>query len=205
MKRNLSIILILVVLATSSSVAQITVTRSAMPQIGHQLVTAVDQSTTFDIGNAGPNQTWDYSTAVVEYYDTAIYILPHQAPNYLLYPNADMAGFVSSAEGLAYGFYQDSQTDIGIVGADVHMTIMPGYDFNLHKVFVDPQWLYLPSGRISFSLIRRHWKTQATMWQCIHPFSIRLLKERKLYLITLKTINSIIGKITTPSTEMFMH
>lgn len=144
MKRNLSFSLILVVVATFTSQAQITVTRAAMPQIGHQVVTGVDQTTSFDVGNAGANQTWDFSNAVVEYYDTAVYILPQQAPNYQLYPGADMAGFMNSAEGMAYGFYEDSGTDIGIIGSDVFATIMPGFDFSMHLIYQQPQWLFLP-------------------------------------------------------------
>lgn len=144
MKRKLSFSLILVVVATFTSLAQITVTRAAMPQIHHQVVTGVDQTTSFDVGNAGADQTWDFSNAVVEHYDTALYIQPQQAPNYQLYPGADMAGFMKSAEGMAYGFYEDNGTDIGIIGSDVFATIMPGFDFSMHLIYQQPQWLFLP-------------------------------------------------------------
>lgn len=144
MKRKLLFSLFLAAALACNTFAQITVTRDAMPKIGYQIVTAVDETSTFDIGNAGPNQTWDFSNAVANHYDTAVYILPQQAPNYQMYPSANMAGYSKSADGIAYGFYNDSNSDLGIVGTDAYVTFMPGYSYVMHRMYMQPEWMYLP-------------------------------------------------------------
>ncbi len=144
MKRKVLFFNLFFAFSMAGAVAQIVVQRSDLPVIGHQTVNGYDETTIFEIGNAGPNQTWDFSNAVATSHDTSVYILPQQAPNWQLYPGANMAAYSTSAEGGAYGFYEDNGNDIGIRGFDIQMSVMPGFDYVMHMFYQQPQWMFLP-------------------------------------------------------------
>lgn len=143
MKRKL-LFLVLAFAGIISVNAQIVVQRSDLPVIGHQVITGIDPVHNFDIGSAGPNQTWDFSNAVATSFDTSVYILVQQAPNWQLYPGADMAAYNTSSDGAAYGFYKNTDTDIAIMGVDFEMEMMPGLSYVMHLIYQQPQWQYLP-------------------------------------------------------------
>lgn len=125
--------------------SQIVVDRSDFPHVGDLVVTATDNTTTVTPGNAGLNQTWDFSNLVAEEYDSAVFVLPAQAVNSQYYPSANMASMTLNPEsGYAYGFYHDSGSDIGIAGIDVQGILMPGFYLNMHMQYLDEAWFQLP-------------------------------------------------------------
>lgn len=128
----------------SPSFTQIIVQRSDFPFVGQQIVNALDDDTEFEVGNNGPNQTWDFINAEATSYDTSVYILPYQAPDWQLFPEASIVAFNISSEGGAYGFYEDTGIDLGLRGIDFNMTIMPGMDYTMHTIYKTPDWIHLP-------------------------------------------------------------
>lgn len=125
--------------------AQIVVDRSDFPNVGNLVVTALDQTTVIDPGSAGPNQTWNFGNLVATTYDSTVFIPVNQGINYQNYPNANLAARVVMSEGgYSYGFYNDSQTDIGIAGMEVQAILMPGFYFNIHMHYLTEAWFQLP-------------------------------------------------------------
>jgi len=141
-KHLLSSIICLISIAGFS---QIVVDRSDMPVIGNMVVNAQDDINTVTPGNGGLNQTWDFSNLVATSYDSSVFIPVQQAPNYQYYPQANMAGYtLGMQDGFAYGFYEDSGTDIGIAGMDIQAILMPGFYMNMHISYLTSAWFHLP-------------------------------------------------------------
>jgi hypothetical protein len=92
--------------------AQITVTDSDLMNVGDVIYTAIDSlpSNSIAIGNAGANQTWDFSALQVLEYDTFEVIDPAGTPFGSIYPSANLCVdddgeyiyFDKDAQGLSF-------------------------------------------------------------------------------------------------------
>ena len=76
---------------TLPGLTQVTVTSSNLPNVGDQLDQASDTLPSVTVGNAGANQTWDYSTLGVEETTTLTFAAPQWTPNGAAFPNSNLA------------------------------------------------------------------------------------------------------------------
>ena len=90
MKRTL-LISILMAFSFTMAISQITLTWDDFPQIGHLVVTAVDDVTPVDPGQPGPDQVWDFSNLVAVTTDSVYYVSPEGMPGATHYPEANIA------------------------------------------------------------------------------------------------------------------
>jgi hypothetical protein len=91
MKKQLLLIIPLLILAAASLQAQITLNRADFPDIGYLVIRAEDNTTIIDPGSPGPNQVWDFSNLVATMLDSTYYLSPTGLPGYEKYPEANVA------------------------------------------------------------------------------------------------------------------
>ena len=90
MKKNLFAIALMFL--GVNSFAQITVTDADLMSIGDIIYQGYDESpsSSISLGNAGPNQTWDFSTLQSQEYDTTKFINPIGTPFAADHPSANL-------------------------------------------------------------------------------------------------------------------
>jgi hypothetical protein len=114
MKKNLFAIAL--VFVGINSFAQITVTDANLMSIGDIIYRGYDEfpSSSISLGNAGPNQTWDFSTLQSQEYDTTKFIDPIATP---FGANHPLANLCIDDDG-EYIYINKSAQDLSIVGFD---------------------------------------------------------------------------------------
>ena len=114
MKKNLFAIAL--VFVGINSFAQITVTDANLMSIGDIIYRGYDEfpSSSISLGNAGPNQTWDFSTLQSQEYDTTKFIDPITTP---FGANHPLANLCIDDDG-EYIYINKSPQDLSIVGFD---------------------------------------------------------------------------------------
>jgi hypothetical protein len=91
MKKLIPVFVCVIALTALQANAQISILREDFPDIGNLVINAMDNTTTINPGQAGLNQTWDFSNLTASGYDSTYYIPPSQAPGHQYYPSANMA------------------------------------------------------------------------------------------------------------------
>ena len=114
MKKNL--LAIALVFAGINSFAQITVTDSDLMSIGDVIYQGYDESpsSSISLGNAGPNQTWDFSALQSQEYDTTNFIDPIGTPFAAIHPTANLC----IDDNGEYIYINKSAQNISLVGFD---------------------------------------------------------------------------------------
>lgn len=140
--------LLFILLSAFISSAQITITHDDMPVAGTVIMNAMDTATITDPGNAGMNQTWDFSSAISYLSDTVIYKLPSEVPGGDLFPGANLTEVrtIYDPEGnLANYIFWNSASD-GMYALGLTMWFgFPGYSYNSIQHFdPNPNTLILP-------------------------------------------------------------
>ena len=99
-----------------NSFAQITVTDADLMSIGDIIYQGYDESpsSSISLGNAGPNQTWDFSTLQSQEYDTTKFINPINTPFAADHPSANLC---IDDDG-EYIYINKSAQSLSIVGFD---------------------------------------------------------------------------------------
>ena len=103
-------------LALMNISAQVTVTDTDLMSIGDIIYQAYDTvpAASISIGNAGPNQSWDFSDLQVQEYDTTEFIDPAGTPFGTNHPSANLCIY---SEGEYIYFSKDAQS-LSMVGFD---------------------------------------------------------------------------------------
>jgi len=99
--------------------AQITLTDADIGSIGSTYILGVDESldSTFTLGNAGPNQTWNFSALGIDDLDTISFVDPAMTPYGVDFPNSNLCITQGSTPGYAYLEYNTSLLQIiGLAG-----------------------------------------------------------------------------------------
>ena len=114
MKKNLFAIALMFL--GINSFAQITVTDADLMSIGDIIYQGYDESpsSSISLGNAGPNQTWDFSTLQSQEYDTTKFINPIGTPFAADHPSANLC---IDDDG-EYIYINKSAQGLSIVGFD---------------------------------------------------------------------------------------
>jgi hypothetical protein len=98
--------------------AQITITSADMSATGNSYVTVNDDSVT-SYGAAGINQTWDFSSWINDYFDTASFVSPSNLSGALFFPTATVG---INSDGAGSIFMKNSATAFEILGSHVDLT-----------------------------------------------------------------------------------
>jgi len=114
MKKNLFAIAL--IFLGINSFAQITVTDADLMSIGDIIYQGYDESpsSSISLGNAGPNQTWDFSTLQSQEYDTTKFINPIGTPFAADHPSANLC---IDDDG-EYIYINKSAQSLSLVGFD---------------------------------------------------------------------------------------
>ena len=112
---------------TLFSFSQITVTDSDIASVGDVIYQAVDTlpSSSIQPGNAGPNQSWDFSSLQVMELDQTEFISPVGTPYAFMYPSANLCAELDDGE---YMYIEKTASGINILGFDAFqygITILP--------------------------------------------------------------------------------
>lgn len=97
--------------------AQITITQSDLPSVGHAWIMASDSNYNTTISAGGANQNWNYSSLLNNYPDTFGFVSPSSTPYANLFPMSGMAAVDPAGNGYAYyssnisGLYFNGFTD----------------------------------------------------------------------------------------------
>ncbi len=144
MKKQLQLLALILIAITTKATSQITIEHTDMPQIGYHVITGFDANTVFQIGEAGPDKTWNFSNAVAESFDTVSYLNPMQVPNHQLFPEADIVAYASLDESYSSVFIQVTANDMALLGTNGDITIFPGTSIVFTSFFTPAQTLQLP-------------------------------------------------------------
>src|ERR1041385_7800756 len=86
--------------------AQISITSAEMPVVGDSLVTFRDTlPSNFNVGQAGPSRTWDFSNLSPNVRDTTYAVDPSSTPYSADFPNANIA---LTSDNTGYVFYRNT-------------------------------------------------------------------------------------------------
>lgn len=96
--------------------AQITITNDYFPVAGDSLTTATDDApaAAITVGNAGANQTWDYSSLQAINIQSLVFNTAASGPFAADFPSADLRGTLPG--GVAEGYYITSDNALTLVG-----------------------------------------------------------------------------------------
>ena len=97
------------------SQAQITVSSSDVVGIGAIVTEAEDTTSTFNVGSAGANQTWDFSAVLQHVIDTSTFLIPSTAPGSQSFPTATMV-MNSMEDDSTYIFIEKTTSILKVVG-----------------------------------------------------------------------------------------
>jgi len=114
MKKNLFTIAL--VFIGLNSFAQITVTDADLMNVGDIIYQAYDTvpAPSISVGNAGPNQTWDFSALQVQEYDTTEFIDPAGTPFGVDHPSANLCVYDDGE----YIYISKNSQSLSMVGFD---------------------------------------------------------------------------------------
>ena len=103
-------------LASMNISAQVTVTDTDLMTVGDIIYEAYDTvpAPSISLGNAGPNQTWDFSALQVQEYDTTEFIDPAGTPFSSIHPTANLC-FEDDGE---YVYINKNPQGLSLVGFD---------------------------------------------------------------------------------------
>ena len=153
--KKIQIILLLCVFLGTTTFAQITLTLNNMPKAGMTTFGAYDDSTNLEtarLGNAGVNQTWDFSNTLPTSASlvTAAYMNVGDTPYAADFPTANLAENINLG-GVDYGFFYtlSDQNAYANLGYKVGNGYFEKYD-RPDKVFVFP-FSYLSTFDQSYS------------------------------------------------------
>ncbi len=93
--------------------AQISFLHTDLPSIGDSVFQIADTVSQPSLGNAGANQTWDFSTLVNNGQDTIVFANAASTPYASSFPTANVA--VNQDGG--YVYFNNSSTELGMLGA----------------------------------------------------------------------------------------
>jgi hypothetical protein len=100
----------------AGAIAQPTITSTWLPTVGMTFHSQNIDTSGINEGNAGANQTWNFSNAVASGAQLSIpYILPSSTPYAATYPSATLA---SGSNANGYNFYTTSSTDWSLIGLE---------------------------------------------------------------------------------------
>lgn len=127
--------------------AQITITAADFPHAGMLVVREVDSTTTVSPGNSGMNQVWDFSNLVASYSDSVLYLLPEGLPGSEHYPDANLVekdmNYDANFDGsYNYIYYESTPDGWYNQGQELRVNFW-GLSFFWH-MYVDPPTLILP-------------------------------------------------------------
>lgn len=146
MRKTLLSIFLLCIL-TSGTDAQITINKDDFPQVNYLVVRAVDDVTTVDPGQAGLNQSWDFSNLIPITYDSTYYESPAGFPGYENYPDANVVSNHnpdSFVGGYNVNFWKYTDTEIKAIADETLINIWGTIDMALHIRYIPPTGMSLP-------------------------------------------------------------
>lgn len=123
MQRLTLLFLSAILLFSLPATAQITLNQGDIPTAGMALITAGSDTTGVTPGNAGTNQTWDFSFLDTLTIDTTNYLMPSEAPNNEDFPTANLVSF---NEG-AYFFNNVTSTELWGLGGSFFFEETAGF------------------------------------------------------------------------------
>lgn len=132
MKRNLPMAALLLLMTLGAN-SQITINTSDFPSIGYLYIHALDNTTTINPGNAGTNQTWDFSNLIASTYDSVYYLSSQGLPGAANYPQANMAED-HNPNSSSYNYNYCETTNLGWkwYADETYMPIFGTFTMGLH-------------------------------------------------------------------------
>ncbi len=120
-------LLLLACLAIQVGFSQITITNNDLIDAGYYAVMGSDTSlgTSLTPGQAGPNQSWDFSALTHSFKDTTWFMMPDWTPYATHFPNANFAGFGLGEDMYMY-FYRDN-LEFSLVGVVMYFAQLGDY------------------------------------------------------------------------------
>ena len=109
--------------------AQITLNQGDMAVLGQRILQATDTLPTVNEGNAGPAQTWDFSSLNRHYLDTITYVNPDSTPFGASFPDATVSTETDRDGNLTYGYLMANPSGVWALGG-------AGDPFNLGQNFL---------------------------------------------------------------------
>ncbi len=110
--KNFSSLAALVLLSTSLS-AQIQITSADMPVIGDELLRSIDTVPGFGPGGGGPDQVWDFSSALEDQSVTTSVVDPASTPSADQFGSSNLA---ITTDGLNYSYLTNSSPEMTVDG-----------------------------------------------------------------------------------------
>ncbi len=112
MKKNLLTLIGLFLIFPAA--AQITVTSDHIVGAGATVVQGIDTITPLTPGGGGANQSWDFTSVVVQDYDTMWFMLPEETPYPSAYPSANLAAEIYQEE--MFVFFNSNTQEMALLG-----------------------------------------------------------------------------------------
>ncbi|MEA3478857.1 MAG: T9SS type A sorting domain-containing protein [Bacteroidota bacterium] len=112
MKKN--ILSIIACLLFFPGLTQITVTSDNIIGAGAIVVNGIDTTTQLTPGSGGANQSWDFTSVIVQDYDTMWFMNPNQTPYPDAYPAANLAARIYQEE--MYVYFNSNAQELALLG-----------------------------------------------------------------------------------------
>ena len=125
--KRIKLFIIAIIFLGSNTFAQITVTDADLIGVGDIIYQGWDTTgipSVINVGNAGANQTWDFSSLQASDWDTTEFISPTGTPYANMYPNANLC----FKDDFEYYYLNKSTSGVELVGVDnlpVNMLFLP--------------------------------------------------------------------------------